>query len=89
MAVTTWLMRLESFTPEIGTTASPTTSRPAGRFSTPFSAVATASGMAKGVPSRTTPRYWLKEVARAADPTVNSRIRSQPMIQASSSPMVA
>jgi hypothetical protein len=45
--------------------------------------------MANGVLASTTARYWLKEVANAAAPTVNSRTRSQPMVQATTSPRVA
>ena len=64
----------------------------AGRLNLPPSPGGPASDSGSEIPNRLSIRslkYWPQPTATAATETAYSRIRSQPMIQAISSPMVA
>src|SRR5690606_33082371 len=89
IATTTWLTRLESLIPAIRIAVRTRTRMPAGRLTAPSSALASEAGNSNGVPSSTEMRYADQPEDTAAAPTMNSRIRSHPMIQATSSPSVA
>src|SRR4051812_20916614 len=79
-------------TPEISRAATASTMNTAGTLTVPPSpgGLAIASGRVKpNAESSSSLKYWPQPTAIAATETPYSRIRSQPMIQATSSPSVA
>jgi hypothetical protein len=79
-------------TPEISRTATASTMKTAGRLTVPPSpgGLAIASGSVNpNAESSSSLKYWPQPTAIAATETPYSRIRSQPMIHATSSPSVA
>ena len=88
----TVLVRALSLIPAIRSAATPATSTTAGTFTLPpspgGSAIEAGSVMPKSESSSSF-RYAPQPTATAATETPYSRIRSQPMIQATSSPIVA
>ena len=89
----TALARALSRTPTISSAVTASTRKTAGRLNAPPSVpggLASASG--SEIPnsvSSSSLKYWPQPTATAATETPYSRIRSQPMIHASSSPIVA
>ena len=84
--------RAVSRTPIISTAVTASTRNAAGRFTTPPSpgGLAIDSGSERpNSESSSSLKYWPQPTATAAIETPYSRIRSQPMIQAASSPSVA
>jgi hypothetical protein len=82
MATMTALKRELSLTPTIITAVSRSTIAPAARFTEPSPEIDSGIG-------NTEAKYCAQPTATAADPRVNSSTRSQPMIQATSSPREA
>ena len=82
MATMTALNRELSFTPTIMMAVSASTIAAATRLTEPSPAIDSGTGS-------TTVRYCAQPTDTAAAPSVNSSTRSQPMIQASSSPSAA
>ena len=82
MATMTALKRELSFTPRIVTAVSSSTIAPAARLTEPSPEIDSGMG-------NTEAKYWAQPTATAADPRANSSTRSQPMIQATSSPREA
>ena len=93
MPTSTRLTRSDSLMPTATSTVSTATSRNAARLKWPQpSAVAEGprlSGQPSPIASRKVTKYLLHPCATTEAPSISSRIRSQPMIQATSSPSVA
>ena len=86
------LARAVSRTPIISTAATASTRKAAGRFTVPPSPGGLASASGSERPNRLSSsslKYWPQPTATPAIDTPYSRIRSQPMIHAASSPSVA
>src|SRR3954451_15580017 len=86
------LVRALLRTPEISSAATASTRKTAGRLTVPPSPGGCESASGSVMPnaeSSSSLRYWPQPTATAATETPYSRIRSQPMIHATSSPSVA
>ena len=82
MATMTALKRELSFTPRIDTAVSSSTIAPAARLTEPSPEIDSGMG-------NTEAKYWAQPTPPRPTPRANSSTRSQPMIQATSSPREA